>query len=271
VIVAGGRALGVRDADGGFVRARKAVLADVPAPALYLGLVGAEHLPPSLVADLGRFEWDDATIKVDWALNGPVPWIAEGARGAGTVHLGGDFNGLSLTSTEIACGQVPSTPFVIMGQMTTTDPTRSPAGTETAWGYTHVPRGERWTADQLQRRADQVEELVERHAPGFRDLVRARVVHGPADLEAHNHSLIGGSINSGTASIHQQLIFRPVPGLGRGDTPVDRLFLASASAHPGGGVHGAPGANAARAALARNGLAGDAYRLLIRSLSRTFH
>ncbi|MBB5800623.1 phytoene dehydrogenase-like protein [Saccharothrix ecbatanensis] len=271
VIVAGGRALGVRDADGGFVRARKAVLADVPAPALYLGLVGAEHLPPSLVADLGRFEWDDATIKVDWALNGPVPWTAEGARGAGTVHLGGDFNGLSLTSTEIACGQVPSTPFVIMGQMTTTDPTRSPAGTETAWGYTHVPRGERWTADQLQRRADQVEELVERHAPGFRDLVRARVVHGPADLEAHNHSLIGGSINSGTASIHQQLIFRPVPGLGRGDTPVDRLFLASASAHPGGGVHGAPGANAARAALARNGLAGDAYRLLIRSLSRTFH
>ncbi len=271
VVVAGGRALGVRDASGGFVRARKAVLADVPAPALYSNLVGAEHLPSGLVADLDRFEWDDATIKVDWALNGPITWTAEGVRGAGTVHLGGDLNGLAVSSTEIACGRVPRTPFVIMGQMTTTDPTRSPAGTETAWAYTHVPRGERWSADRLRRRADRVEQLIEQHAPGFRALIRARVVHGPADLEARNRSLIGGSINSGTAAIHQQLVFRPVPGLGRADTPVDRLYLAGASAHPGGGVHGAAGANAARAALARNGLAGDAYRLLIRGLHRTLY
>ncbi|NUT48415.1 MAG: NAD(P)/FAD-dependent oxidoreductase, partial [Saccharothrix sp.] len=271
VVVAGGRALGVRDAEGGYVRARKAVLADVPAPALYLDLVGAEHLPSRLVSDLASFEWDDATIKVDWALNGPVPWTAEAVRGAGTVHLGGDFNGLALCNAEIASGRVPRTPFVIMGQMTTADPTRSPAGTETAWAYTHVPRGERWSEDRLRRRADQVEQLVERHAPGFRDLVRARVVHGPADLERDNRSLVGGSINSGTAAIHQQLVFRPVPGLGRADTPVDRLYLASASAHPGGGVHGASGANAARAALSRNALTGDAYRLLLSYLHRTLY
>ncbi|WP_367129853.1 phytoene desaturase family protein [Saccharothrix sp. HUAS TT1] len=271
VVVAGGRALGVRDAAGGFVRARKAVLADVPAPTLYLGLVGPEHLPARLVSDLAAFEWDDATIKVDWALDGPVPWTAEGVRGAGTVHLGGDFNGLAMASTEIACGRVPRTPFVIMGQMTTTDPTRSPAGTETAWAYTHVPRGERWSADRVRRRADRVEQQVEQHAPGFRDLIRARVVHGPADLEAGNRSLIGGSINSGTAAIHQQLVFRPVPGLARADTPVDRLYLTSASAHPGGGVHGAAGANAARAALSRNALTGDAYRLLLRSLHRSLY
>ncbi|MGM1064670.1 phytoene desaturase family protein [Saccharothrix sp. Mg75] len=271
VVVAGGRALGVRDAEGGFVRARRAVLADVPAPTLYLDMVGPEHLPPRLVTDLERFEWDDATVKVDWALDGPIPWTAPGARGAGTVHLGGDLNGLAASSTEIACGRLPRTPFVIMGQMTTSDPTRSPEGTETAWAYTHVPRGEQWSADRVRRRADRVEQLVEQHAPGFRDLVRGRFVQGPGELEDRNRALVGGSINSGTAGIHQQLVFRPVPGLGRADTPVDRLYLAGGSAHPGGGVHGAPGANAARAALARNGLAGDAYKLLIRGLHRAVY
>ncbi|QFZ18026.1 phytoene desaturase family protein [Saccharothrix syringae] len=271
VVVAGGRALGVRDASGGFVRARRAVLADVPAPRLYLGLVGEDHLPARLVADLARFEWDDATVKVDWALSGPIPWTNPDARGAGTVHLGGDFNGLAMTSAEIACGRLPRVPFVIMGQMTTSDPTRSPAGTETAWAYTHVPRGEQWSPDRVRRRADRLEQLIEQHAPGFRELVRGRFVQGPGDLEARNPSLVGGSINSGTAAIHQQLVFRPVPGLGRADTPVDRLYLAGASAHPGGGVHGAAGANAARAAMARNGLAGDAYRLLIRGLHQAVY
>ncbi|MBW4716974.1 phytoene desaturase family protein [Saccharothrix obliqua] len=266
VVVANGRALGVRDAAGGFVRARKAVLADVPAPALYLDLVGPAHLPARLVADLARVHWDDATVKVDWALSGPIPWTAAQARGAGTVHLGGDLNGLSATRAEIAAGKLPRTPFLLLGQMTTADPTRSPEGTESAWAYTHVPRGEKWSADRVRRRADRVEQLVEQHAPGFRALITGRVVQGPAELESRNQSLVGGSVNNGTAALHQQLVFRPVPGLGRADTPVDRLFLAGAAAHPGGGVHGAAGANAARAALARNGLAGDAYRLAVRGL-----
>lgn len=271
VLHARGRAMGVRDADGEFVRARKAVLADVSAPSLYLDLVGAENLPSRLADDLRRFEWDDATVKVDWALSGPIPWTSADARMAGTVHIGADVNGLAGTSNDLACGRTPRTPFLLMGQMTTADPTRSPAGTESAWAYTHVPRGERWTADRSRRRADRIELLVQRHAPGFRDLILARAVQSPADLEARNPSLVDGAINQGTAGIHQQLVFRPVPGLARADTPLDRLFLASSSTHPGGGVHGAPGANAARAALARDGWAGGAYRTVVRTLNNAVY
>jgi len=271
VVVAGGRALGVRDAQGGLVRARKAVLADVPAPLLYLDLVGEEHLPARLLEDLADFEWDDATVKVDWALSGPIPWTSEDARLAGTVHLGADLDGLAGFANDLACDRVPSTPFLLLGQMTTADPTRSPAGTEAVWAYTHVPRDEVWSPDRLQRQADRIEEVVERQAPGFRDLVLARAVSGPADLEERNPSVVGGAINAGTSSIHQQLVFRPTPGLSRSDTPVDRLFLAGASAHPGGGVHGACGANAARAALARDGHAGGAYRAVVGAALRAVY
>jgi phytoene dehydrogenase-like protein len=261
VLVAGGQALGVRDADGEVVRARRAVLADVPAPVLYRELVGEKHLPARLVADLANFRWDDATIKVDWALSGPIPWSAPALGEAGTVHLGADVDGMARFACELACGRVPADPFVLLGQMTTADPSRSPAGTEAVWAYTHVPRGLEWTVEGLARRADRIEEVVEAQAPGFRSRIVGRVVSGPADLARHNPSLVEGAINAGTAAIHQQLVFRPLPGLARADTVVDRLFLAGAAAHPGGGVHGAAGANAARAALARNGIPG--YRTLI--------
>lgn len=271
VLVAGGRALGVRDADGVAVRARRAVLADVAAPLLYRDLVGEEHLPGRFVDDLRRFEWDLATVKIDWALDGPVPWTAPGARGAGTVHLGADLDGMRGYAADLAAGRVPREPFVLFGQMTTADPTRSPAGTESAWAYTHVPRDLGWTADDVRRHADLVEAAVERNAPGFAGLVRARSVAGPADLQERNPSLVDGAINAGTAAIHQQLVFRPVPGTGRADTPVERLYLAGASAHPGGAVHGAPGANAARAALAASGVAGPLYRAAVRSVQRRIH
>lgn len=148
--------------------------------------------------------------------------------------------------------------------MTTADPSRSPAGTESAWAYTHVPRtiaGDAgpdgitgaWTPDDQQRMADRMEAVVERYAPGFRAAVRARRVLGPPVLEAMDANLSGGAINGGTSALHQQLVFRPAPGAGRPETPVRGLYLASASAHPGGGVHGAPGANAARAALRTSG------------------
>jgi phytoene dehydrogenase-like protein len=271
VLVAGGQAVGVRDAAGEAVRARRAVLADVPAPALYRDLVGAAHLPDRLLADLTRFGWDDGTVKVDWALSGPIPWQAPEVGDAGTVHLGADVDGLAGFATDLACGRLPRTPFLLLGQMTTADPTRSPAGTESVWAYTHVPRGEPWPEARLRRRAERIEQVVEDAAPGFRDRIAGRVITGPADLEAHNPSLVEGSINAGTSAIHQQLFLRPVPGLGRADTPVDRLYLAGASAHPGGGVHGAAGANAARAALARNGWLGAGYGALIRKLHRTLY
>ncbi len=271
VLVAGGRAVGVRDAAGEPVRARRAVLADVPAPVLYRDLVGPDHLPARLLADLRNFGWDDATVKVDWALSEPVPWSAPEVGRAGTVHLGADLDGLAGFAADLARGRVPRAPFLLLGQMTTADPTRSPAGTESVWAYTHVPRGLRWSADRLRRRTEQIEEVVERAAPGFRDRVVGRAIAGPAELERHDPSLVEGAINAGTSAVHQQLVFRPVPGLGRADTPVDRLYLAGASAHPGGGVHGAAGANAARAALARDGHLGPAYRALIRSLHRALY
>jgi phytoene dehydrogenase-like protein len=259
VLVRDGRAAGVRLGSGEEIAARRAVLADVPAPALFLNLVGAEHLPARFVADLSAFQWDNATVKVDWALSGRIPWIAEAARTAGTVHLAGDLNGLTRYSSDLVIGKVPEDPFLLLGQMTTADPDRSPPGTESVWAYTHVPQGLPWDADSVRRHADRMQAVIERHAPGFGDLVVGRAVHGPMDLQRLDGNLVEGAINGGTAAVYQMFVYRPVPGLGRADTPVDGLFLAGASAHPGGGVHGACGANAARAALARNGRAGALY------------
>jgi phytoene dehydrogenase-like protein len=266
VLVAGGRALGVADAGDVLVRARHAVLATVPAPTLYQRLVGTEHLPARMVADLKGFHWDDSTIKVDWALSSPIPWRNPAAGRAGTVHLDSDLDGLTRFGSALAAGDVPTDPFLLLGQMTTADPTRSPVGTESAWAYTHVPRGHPWNADEIRRYADHIEQLVERHAPGFTATIRGRHIAGPDDLHHQDHNLVGGAINAGTSAIHQQLFFRPLPGLGRADTPIDRLYLAGASAHPGGAVHGGPGANAARAALARAGHGGALYARAIRAL-----
>jgi phytoene dehydrogenase-like protein len=254
------RAVGVTCADGTSVSATRAVLADTGAPALYHDLVGTEHLPADLLDGLETFQYDHATFKVDWALSGPVPWIAEPVRSAGTVHLADSMDDLTLYAAQLATDHLPARPFVLLGQLTTADPTRSPTGTETLWGYTHVPahvRGDaggtltgRWDDAEAQAFADRLEGEIERRAPGFRDLIRARHVLAPPGIEAADANLVGGAINGGTAQLHQQLVFRPTPGLGRAETPVRGLYLASASAHPGGGVHGACGANAARAALA---------------------
>ncbi|MET9800233.1 NAD(P)/FAD-dependent oxidoreductase [Streptomyces sp. NPDC006368] len=260
VVVRAGRAVAVRTAHGETVAARRAVLADVAVPALYGDLVGPEHLPSRLLDDLRRFQWDWATFKVDWALSGPIPWNAEQAAAAGTVHLADGVDELTRFAAQLATARVPDRPFLLLGQMTTTDPSRSPAGTESVWAYTHVPhriRGDAgdggitgtWDAREREAMADRVEAQIERFAPGFRARVRARRILAPPTLQAMDANLHGGAINGGTTAVHQQLLFRPVPGTGRPETPVEGLYLASASAHPGGGVHGAPGANAARAAL----------------------
>lgn len=270
--VAHGRALGVLTGDGRAWRARRAVLADVPAPALYLDLVGAQALPPRLVEDLTHFRWDGSTVKVDWALSAPMPWKSQAAAGAGTVHLGADLDGLTGYAATLATGLLPRDPFLLVGQMTVADPGHSPPGTESLWAYTHLPFRRRWAAEEIAGHVDRMEEVLEQYAPGFRRLVVGRHVAGPADLERQNPSLVGGALGGGTAAAYQQLFLRPVPGLGRADTPVDRLFLAGASAHPGGGVHGAPGANAARAALARDRrLVGGAYAATISAAHRAIY
>ena len=260
VEVTGGRAAGVITADGERVAARRAVMADVVATELFGELVGWDHLPSRMRRDMERFQWDNATFKVDWALRGPVPWRAEGAREAGTVHLSDSLDEITRYSAELHQGLVPARPFVLVGQMATADPTRSPAGAEVVWAYTHVPRrvrgdagcagiAGRWDQPDVEAMAARLEDRIEAHAPGFKDLVVSRHIMGPRDLEAHNANLVAGAINGGTSAMHQQLVFRPVPGLGRPETPIRGLYLASSSAHPGGGVHGACGSNAARAAL----------------------
>ncbi|MEU3205962.1 NAD(P)/FAD-dependent oxidoreductase [Streptomyces cyaneofuscatus] len=260
VVVRQGRAVGIRTASGDALPARRAVLADVSAPSLYGSLVAAEHLPDRLLDDMRRFQWDFATFKVDWALNAPIPWDSPAAATAGTVHLAEGVDELSRWASQIARGLIPDRPFLLFGQMTTADATRSPRGTESAWAYTHVPHSVKadagadglsgaWDRAEQERMADRVEEQVERYAPGFRGRVLARRILAPPTLQAADRNLHHGAINGGTAAMHQQLVFRPLPGTGRPETPVKGLYLASASAHPGGGVHGAPGANAARAAL----------------------
>ena len=259
VIVRSGRAVAVRTASGDEIPATRAVLADVGAPALLTDLVGPEHVPGRVLDDLRNFQYDNSTIKVDWALDAPIPWKAEPVRAAGTVHVAEDIDYLSDFGLQLGKRLLPARPFLVLGQMTTSDATRSPAGTESAWAYTHVPqqavgdaKGElsgSWDERETEIFVARMEDEIEALAPGFKDLIAARHVFTPTDMEVMDANLVGGALNGGTAQIHQQLFFRPYVGFGRPETPIRNLYLASASAHPGGGVHGAPGANAARAAL----------------------
>jgi phytoene dehydrogenase-like protein len=259
VLVRDGRAVGVRTEGGDTVGARRAVIADVNAASLYGGLVAREHLPSRLLEDMRRLQYDWATFKVDWALDAPIPWSAEPARRSGVVHVSEGIDELTSAAGQIAMGVIPATPSLVMGQYAAVDETRSPPGTDTAWAYTHLPHRVRgdgggeltgaWDEREATAFAARIEARVEALAPGFGALVRGRSILTPAGLEAGDRNLIGGSMHGGTTQLQQQAIFRPTPGWGRPETPVAGLYLGSASAHPGGGVHGGPGAIAARAAL----------------------
>ena len=259
IVVSSGRAVAVGLRGGETIGVRRAVLADVVAPTLYGDLLPATSIPEQLRRDLSRYQRGHSTIKVNWSLDRPVPWADRTVARAGTVHLANGLDELTVSSAQDAAGYLPSDPFVLLGQMTTADPTRSPAGTETVWAYTNVPQHIRGDAadelTNLDRPNDvdafvaRIEARIEAFAPGFRHTVRCRTVQTPADMERDDANLLGGDKSLGSAQLHQQLVFRPTIGLGRPETPVEGLYLASASAHPGGGVHGACGANAARAAI----------------------
>ncbi len=263
VTVARGRARAVETEEGITYHARRAVLADVSPTALYGELLDPRLLPQRVPDDVRRFHWDPATVKVDWRVRAGIPWRAPLARRAGTVHLAGSVDELTRCSAALATGAVPAEPFLIVGQPAVADTSRTSGGEVAIWAYTHVPAVVRadpcgvlqgsWSETQLAAFADRLECRIEAEAPGFRAHVVARHVMGPADLAAHDANLVHGALNGGTSSLHQQLVFRPIPGLGRPETPVASLYLASAGAHPGGGVHGACGWNAARAALATSG------------------
>ncbi|MEI7059132.1 NAD(P)/FAD-dependent oxidoreductase [Nocardioides sp. CCNWLW239] len=258
--VEGGRVTEVRTREGDRIAAVRAVIADVAAPHLYGRLLDPADVPRRVAAGMENFQLDPGTVKVDWALDKPIPWLAEPAYAPGTFHVADSVEQMTQSLSQVSAGVIPDAPFLLAGQMTTTDPSRSPTGTESVWAYTHVPqtvrrdagpdglRG-RWDEEECERFADRMQARIERLAPGFGSAVAARRVLGPHEFEALDANLIGGAIGGGTSQLHQQLVFRPVPGMGRAETGITGLFLGSASAHPGGGVHGAAGSNAARAAI----------------------
>jgi len=184
--------------------------------------------------------------KVDWALDGPVPWADDEMLRAGTVHLGGTLAEVRASEEDVERGRHPDTPFLLLAQQSLFDPTRAPDGQHTLWGYCHVPHGS--DVDMTER----IEARIESFAPGFRDRVLARHTMSAADMQAHNPNYVGGDINGGVADL-RQFLFRPVPSLHPWATPVDGLYLCSSSTPPGGGVHGMCGLGAARTVLRRHG------------------
>jgi phytoene dehydrogenase-like protein len=205
--------------------------------------IAGNRLPAEYRRALERYRYGAAAFKLDWALDGPVPWRAPECALAATVHLGGTLEEIAASEAAHTRGEVSERPFVLFVQPTLFDPTRAPAGRHIAWAYSHVPNG--WTADV----SELIERQVERFAPGFRERVLARSVLAPADLERRNANLVGGDINGGTMDL-RQVFARPVPRAVPYRTPVPGLYLCSASTPPGGGVHGMGGFHAAQTALA---------------------
>jgi phytoene dehydrogenase-like protein len=263
--VRGGRAVAVHTADGATVRTRRAVIADTSAPQLYGDLLPAGAVPEAVIRDMRHFVWDTPVLKINYALDSAIPWRSKSLTDTGTVHLGADHDGLIRWMADLNTATLPQRPFMLVGQMTTADPSRSPVGTESAWAYTHLPRG---VADDesAERLAQVVGGVLEEHAPGFTDRVVGKTIQRPSDLEASDANLHTGAVNGGTSQLYQQLVFRPAPGFGRAETPVENVYLGSAGANPGGGVHGICGRNAARAALAGDGVRGWPRRRLTRAV-----
>ena len=252
VVLERGRAVGVETADGDSIRAGRAVLADVGPPSLFRDLVGEDQLPDSYLAGLRRFRYGTGVFKVDLALDGPPPWSAQGLDRCGVVHLTGDLDTMARSAHEARRALLPGEPLLVVGQQSLADPSRAPEGGHTLWVETHVPprpRDGSWPAVG-QRFLTTVLDRLERHAPGLASRVVGTAVHTPPDLEAENPNLVGGDIGGGSNAIDQQLVFRPVPGWFRYATPVKGLYLCSASAHPGGAVHGMVGRNCARRVVA---------------------
>jgi phytoene dehydrogenase-like protein len=209
-------------------------------PRQVVDVVG-ERLPARQTRRLSRFRHGSAVFKVDYALDGPVPWKSDVCQRAGTVHLGGTLAEVAAGERDVAAGRHPQRPFVLVAQQSLFDPNRAPPGKHTLWAYCHVPHGS--TVDM----SDAVEAQLERFAPGFRDLVLSRRVSFPADLERHNANCIGGDIAGGAAG-GLQMLFRPTPSLDPYRLGND-LYICSASSPPGPGVHGMCGWRAARSAL----------------------
>ena len=206
--------------------------------------VAGDRLPAGYRRALERFRYGSGVFKVDWALDGPIPWSDARTARAGTVHIGGSMAEVAAGEDAVGRGRVADRPFVLLVQPTIADPTRAPVGRHVAWAYCHVPNGS--PADMT----GAIENQVERFAPGFRDLVLARATRNAGSMEAYDANYVGGDINGGIADV-RQLVFRPTARWNPYTTPDPSLYLCSSSTPPGGGVHGMCGALAAREVLRR--------------------
>jgi phytoene dehydrogenase-like protein len=220
--------------------AARAILLDVT-PRQLLS-IAADRLPARYRRQLEGYRYGPGVFKLDLALDGPIPWTAEGCACTATVHLGGTLEEIAASESTMSRGEHAERPYVLVAQQSLFDPTRAPAGKHTAWAYCHVPNGS--TVDMTER----IEAQIERFAPGFRDLVLARSAKGPAELEAYNANYVGGDINGGVQDLRQHFT-RPVARRVPYSTPAKGVYLCSSSTPPGGGVHGMCGYWAARAAL----------------------
>ncbi len=218
----------------------RAILVDVT-PRQLLRLARG-RLPAGYARRLARYRYGPGVFKLDWALDGPIPWRSPECARAGTVHLGGSLEEIGASERAMWRGEHAERPFVLLAQQSLFDPTRAPTGKHTAWAYCHVPHGSTW--DMTER----IEAQIERFAPGFKQRILARNTMGPAAMEQHNANYIGGDINGGVQDLRQLFtrpVARPVPYA----TPTPGLYICSASTPPGGGVHGLCGYFAAQAAL----------------------
>jgi phytoene dehydrogenase-like protein len=218
----------------------RAILLDVT-PRQLLRMAG-HRLPVGYRRKLEAYRYGPGVFKLDWALDGPIPWSANECTRAGTVHLGGTLDEIATGERMVWEGKHPEKPYVLVAQQSLFDPTRAPAGKHTAWAYCHVPNGS--TFDMTER----IEAQIERFAPGFRDLILARSTRSPAQFEQYNPNYIGGDINGGVQDL-RQLFTRPTARLVPYSTPIKGLYICSSSTPPGGGVHGMCGYHAAHAAL----------------------
>ena len=222
--------------------ASKAVLFDVSPR--QLADIAEEELPPRYVRRLRHFRYGPGVFKVDWALDGAIPWRAAECHQSSTVHVGGTVDEIAAHEAAIWEGRTTDRPFVLVAQQSLFDDTRAPAGKHTGWAYCHVPHGS--TEDMT----GVIEAQIERFAPGFRDRILARHTMNTAQFETHDANFIGGDIAGGANTI-LQFLARPFPSVNPYATPNPRLFLASSSTPPGGGVHGMCGYWAGTTALKR--------------------
>jgi phytoene dehydrogenase-like protein len=207
-----------------------------------LAAIAGDALPARYMRKLQRFRYGPAVFKMDWALDGPIPWRAAECGRSLTVHVGGSVEEIAEHESEIWKGRNTRKPFVLVAQQSLFDATRAPEGKHTGWAYCHVPHGSN------EDMTDAIESQIERFAPGFRDRILARRTMNAAQYEAYDANVVGGDIGGG-ANTFLQFVARPFPKRDPYATPNRRIYLGSSSTPPGGGVHGMCGYHAAQSAL----------------------